>query len=308
MTVSDCIRERLQPEEGPPPDGSGDYVVLYPVYPFLDREEVFSYLDEREGSYRFPGGYVRRERGELSLSERKSSGALGRGLFSLSDYPYFLERAKKLSAERHLQNGALVEEGAEVSFAAKIEKGARVKCGARVLGRSRIGENAEIGSGSVIENSVIGAGTVVSASVIFDSEVGKNCSVGPFAYLRAGSRIADGVRIGDFVEIKNSTIGRGGKAAHLAYIGDATIGERVNIGCGVVFANYDGRKKSRTEVGDNCFIGSNCNLIAPLSLGNSVFLAAGTTLAQDLDSDDFCIGRARPIVKPGRGKQYYDPQ
>lgn len=308
-SVDSLMRERLSPEaDAPEPDLKEDYVVLYPVYPFLERETLFCYLEEREGSYAFPGGYVKRAGKELSPKARKSSGALGRGLFSLADLAYFLEEARRQSASEHLKCGALIEEGAVVSFEAKIAPGAIVQCGARVLGACTIGEGAEIGSGSTVENAVIGDNTQIFSSMVRDCEVGKNCTVGPFAYLRAGSKIGDGCRIGDFVEIKNSVIGKGGKAAHLAYVGDAQIGEKVNIGCGAVFANYDGRKKSEIRVGNGCFIGANCNLIAPLALGDHVFLAAGTTLAQDLNENDFCIGRVRPSVKSQRGRDYFNPQ
>ena len=106
------------------------------------------------------------------------------------------------------------------------------------------------------------------------------------------------------MEIKNSSLGERCKAAHLAYIGDATLGKNVNVGCGVVFANYNGKIKQRSAVGDGCFLGSNCNLIAPVTLGEGVFLAAGTTLTRDLSSSDFCIGRSRERVKEGGAEKY----
>lgn len=306
-SVYECMRESLKPEEECAAGAEEDFAVLYPVYPFLERKTLLSYLEEQEGSYFFAGGYVQRG-GVPPLKSRISSFALGRGLFSLSDYPYFLSVAERESAKIHLARGALVEAGARVSFLAKIEAGAIVRKGALVSGESFVGKDAEISGGSVIENSAIGAGSAIQSSVIKDSSVGENCSVGPFAYLRAGSRVGDGCRVGDFVEIKNSYLAENTKAAHLAYIGDARIGKRVNIGCGAVFANYDGRKKSQTVVGDDCFIGSNCNLIAPLKIADHAFLAAGTTLTRDLSENDFCIGRARECVKPERGKDYYLPK
>ncbi len=283
-------------------------VVLYPVYPFLTREQLFSYLDEREGSYCFPGGYVIRGRCPLSESPRKSASSLGRGLFSLADFSSMLARAAQESAAYHTKKGALIEEGAEVSFRAEVNEGAIVRKGAKIVGKCVIGKNAEIGAGSEIVESEIGADTVVKNSVVLNAKVGERCTVGPNAYLRPGSEIQDGCRIGDFVEIKNSKIGRGTKISHLAYVGDAELGSQVNVGCGVVFVNYDGKKKNKTVVGDKCFIGSNCNLIAPLTIGDGAFLAAGTTLTQNLAENDFCIGRCRESVKPDRAGQYYSPE
>lgn len=299
------MKERLGAEET---EAEGDRVVLFPVYPFLNRDQLFHYLDEREGSYRFPGGYVIRDGCPLSEMPRRSAVSLGQGLFSLADYPSLLSRARHESAAYHLKKGALVEEGAEVSFVADLKSGAIVRKGARIVGRCEIGENAEIGAGTELIDSTIGAETTVKNSYISGSSVGRSCSVGPNAYLRPGTEVGDGCRIGDFVELKNAKIGHGTKISHLAYVGDAVLGEQVNVGCGVVFVNYDGRKKSQTVVGDKCFIGSNCNLIAPLVIGDNAFLAAGTTLTQDLAPKDFCIGRCRESIKQGRAEKYYSPK
>ncbi len=278
---------------------AGDKVVLFPVYPFLKKEELNAFLEKRSGSFSFAGGYVVRGGEGEYIDERA-----GLGLFSLADLPAVLNAAERESALRHSANGALVENGAAVDFCAELESGVVVKSGARVLGNSKIGENAVIGSGSEICGSEVGAGTKIMNSVLSGVKVGENCTVGPFAYLRPGSVVDDGCRIGDFVEIKNSHVGAGSKASHLVYIGDADVGERVNIGCGVVFVNYNGKRKSKTVIGDGSFIGSNCNLIAPVNVGKGVYLAAGTTLTHDLEKGDFCIGRSRESVKSGRAPAY----
>lgn len=303
-TVYEHMKELLRAEDM---EYDCERVVLYPVYPFLTRERLFSYLDEREGSYCFPGGYVIRSGCPLSESPRKSALPFGRGLFSLADFPSMIARAAQESASYHAGKGALIEEGAEVSFLAEISEGAIVRKGAKIVGKCVIGRNAEIGAGSEIVESEIGADTVVKNSVAIGVKVGERCSVGPNAYLRPGSVIQDDCRIGDFVEIKNAKVGRGTKIAHLTYVGDAELGSQVNVGCGVVFVNYDGKKKTKTIVGDRCFIGSNCNLIAPLTVGDGAFLAAGTTLTHDLGANDFCIGRCRESVKPDRAERYYSP-
>lgn len=299
-SVLETMRLRLRAEVAE--EGAlleGDKIVLYPVYPFLTGEELENFAAGREGSFSFAGGYV--DRGG---TPHKTAVRLGDGLFSLGEYPAALARAAKESALYHAERGALVEDGAEVDFDSILQRGAIVRSGARVKGVSVLGENSEIGCGCEVCDSEVGAGTTVRSSYLSGVRVGANCTVGPFAYLRAGSHVEDGCRIGDFVEIKNSRLGKGCKSAHLAYIGDAELGENVNVGCGVVFANYNGKTKSKTRVGNGCFLGSNCNLVAPVTLGDCVFLAAGTTLTRDLKEDDFCVGRCRETVKEGRAKKY----
>lgn len=156
---------------------------------------------------------------------------------------------------------------------------------------------------NVVEDSTIGRSQVLS-SHIFGSTIGDECVIGPNAHLRVGSVIGDKCRIGNFVEIKNSTIGSGTKIAHLTYVGDAVVGKNCNIGCGVVFVNYNGKEKNKIIVGDNVFIGSNCNLIAPLVIPDNVYICAGTTVTQDLQEFDFVIGRVRQVVKPNRAIKY----
>lgn len=296
-TAVELMCENLGAElcEMPP---AGEKVVLFPAFPFLKREQLEAYLQAHAGSVRFAGGYAERE-GEPTEAE-----GFGDGLFTLQDYAAVLRRAACERAEFHLKNGALVEEGAEVGYRVLLGRGAIVRSGARISGDSVIGENAEIGGGSVITNSSVGAGTVVRSSVLDCARVGKNCTVGPNAYLRPASAVGNGCRIGDFVEIKNANIADGCKISHLAYVGDADLGERVNVGCGAVFVNFDGRRKHRTSVGNGCFIGSNCNLVAPVRLGDGAFLAAGTTLTRDLSAGDFCIGRSLETVKADGAKKY----
>ena len=292
------MQERLGAEivDNPP---LGDKVVLYPVYPFLTEEKLRRFLKSNAGSFSFDGGYVVRGGSDNVVLDR-----VEQGLFSLSDYSSILVRAMKESADVWSARGVLVEEGAEVSFLATIQEGAVIERGAKVVGESVIGRNAHIGANSEIIESTIGDNTKVRRSVVEKSRIGNNCQIGPFAYLRPNSVVGDHCRVGDFVELKNCRFGNGSKAAHLSYVGDADVGERVNVGCGVVFANYNGKTKSRTSVGDDCFIGSNCNLIAPVEIGKGSYLAAGTTLTKDLHSNDFCIGRCRETIKEGGAKKY----
>lgn len=299
------MQERLSAADEQEFTGVG--IVLDPVFPFLTRERLLSYLDGREGSYRFPGGYIVRAGEQMSETPRVSLNGLGLPLFSLSDLPAVLSEVARESAVLHLAQGALVEEGAQVDYTAVLGAGSIVRSGSRVRGKSVIGENAEL-IASDIADSEIGANTVVRQSTIIGAKIGENCTVGPYAFLRAESEVENNCRIGDFVELKNAKIGRGTKISHLAYVGDADVGERVNVGCGAVFVNYNGRAKFRTRVGNRCFIGSNCNLIAPLEIGDNAFIAAGSTVTQNLKREDFCIARSREVVKPQRGSNYYDPK
>lgn len=199
----------------------------------------------------------------------------------------------------------VVGEGIYVGDDCVIEAGATIYAPAYIADGAHVCRGARIMPFCHITAAHVGEGTTVFSSTLVRAHVGKNCNVGPYAYLRGGAVVGDDCRIGDFVEIKSSTLGNGTKAAHLAYIGDAEIGERVNIGCGAVFANYDGKKKHKTIVGDGCFIGCNCNIVAPLSIKSGAFIAAGTTLTKDLQENDFCIGRARENVISGGAKNRY---
>lgn len=173
-----------------------------------------------------------------------------------------------------------------------------------ITGNTHICDNVVIKANNIIHNCQIEKNCVIEQSNLSDSLVGKNCQIGPFARLRPNSKIYDCCKIGNFVEIKNSILGKGTKASHLAYIGDAEIGENCNIGCGVIFANYNGKTKSKITVGDNCFIGSNSNLIAPLNIAENTYICAGTTLTVDTRKYDFVIARERETIKPNRAKKY----
>ncbi len=166
-------------------------------------------------------------------------------------------------------------------------------------GRTIIGEGCTLYPNNRIVNSVIGNQTQVQASVILESRIGDETTIGPYAYLRPGSNIGNRVRIGDFVEIKNSSIGDRSKVSHLSYVGDGTIGSDVNVGCGVVFVNYDGVKKHRAVVEDKAFIGCNVNLIAPVVVKEGAYIAAGSTITDEVPEYSLAIARARQVNKEG---------
>ena len=166
-------------------------------------------------------------------------------------------------------------------------------------GKTTIGCDCRIMQNTRIADSLIEDHVEIQSSVIFESSVGEGTKVGPFAYMRPNSRVGKNCKVGDFVEIKNSSFGDGSKASHLTYIGDSDVGCDVNLGCGVVFVNYDGTNKYRSTVGDGAFIGCNSNLVSPVTVGDGAYVAAGSTVTEDVEGDAHYIARARGVKKQG---------
>lgn len=181
----------------------------------------------------------------------------------------------------------------------KIARDVTIYPGCILEGNTVIDEDCEIGPGTRIKDSILDKGIRAQNSVITDSKIGEGTTVGPFAYLRPGNVIGKHAKIGDFVEMKNSSFGDYSKASHLTYIGDGDVGSHVNLGCGVVFVNYDGKKKYRSTVEDNCFVGCNVNLVAPVTVKKDSYIAAGTTITENVPENSLAIGRARQENKVG---------
>lgn len=173
----------------------------------------------------------------------------------------------------------------------KIHKTAKIVA-FNYIENSRIGKNCQI-YGSKLKNCVVGDGVVITNSVLEDCIVKNKTSVGPFAYLRQNAVVGKECRVGDFVEIKNSTLQDCVKVAHLTYVGDAFVGKRCNIGCGTVFANYNGKIKQKIKIKEDCFIGANTNLVAPLSIGKNCFIGAGTTVRENIKDNTFVCGKVQ---------------
>ena len=167
-------------------------------------------------------------------------------------------------------------------------------------GKVTLGDSVQVGPYSIIRNAAIAPGTQIAAySHIDASEVGANCRIGPYARLRPGTRIADDAHVGNFVEIKNSEIGQGSKANHLSYIGDSSVGCRVNIGAGTITCNYDGANKFRTVIGDDAFIGSDTQLVAPVTVGKGATIGAGSTITRDTPEGELTLSRSKQISISG---------
>jgi bifunctional UDP-N-acetylglucosamine pyrophosphorylase / glucosamine-1-phosphate N-acetyltransferase len=202
---------------------------------------------------------------------------------------------------KHMLNGVTIIDPANTYIDNEVVIGEDtvILPGCSLRGSSSIGADCTIGPHTEISDSQIGESVQIKQSVLSEATVGNECTIGPFAYLRPGAKLGERVKIGDFVEIKNATLGDDTKVSHLSYVGDATIGKNVNFGCGAITVNYDGFNKQLTEVGDNAFVGSNSNLVAPVKIGKGAYIVAGSTITDEVMDEDMAIARERQTNKPG---------
>lgn len=201
--------------------------------------------------------------------------------------------------KRHMLEGVTIMDAASVFIDARSEIGMDtvIYPGTMIEGRCAIGEGCVIGPNSRLVDSGVGDGAKISNSIVLESKVGCDAQIGPFAYIRPESSIGDKVKIGDFVEIKKSSIGKRTKIPHLAYIGDSDVGENTNIACGVITVNYNGKVKSRTTIGSNAFVGCNTNLVAPVTVKDNSYIAAGSTITEEVPENALAIARSRQVNK-----------
>ena len=206
----------------------------------------------------------------------------------------------------HMQNGVCLinPETITISNEVKIESGVTIYPNTYITGITYIGKNSIIGPNTEIHNVNIGSDNIIKHSLIYDSKIGDNCKIGPFAHLRMNNVLSNNIRIGNFVEIKSSKIGDDTKAAHLSYCGDSTIGKNVNVGCGTITVNYDGKNKYQTKIGDNVFLGCNSNLIAPIVIEDNALIAAGSTIYENVPKNSLSIARTYQINKEGYALKY----
>ena len=195
----------------------------------------------------------------------------------------------------HLENGVTLIDPKTTYIGTDVEigKDTIIYPNNIIEGKTVIKENCTILQNCRIKDSIIESGVEVQASVVLESKIGENTTVGPFAYIRPETSIGNNARIGDFVEIKKSTIGNGTKVSHLTYIGDAEVGSGCNFGCGTVVVNYDGKEKHQTVIGDNSFIGCNTNLVSPVRVGDNTYIAAGSTITKEVPEGSLAIARAK---------------
>ncbi|CAM4375221.1 glucosamine-1-phosphate N-acetyltransferase [Bacillus manliponensis] len=206
---------------------------------------------------------------------------------------------KKRINHKHMVNGVTIIDPSNtyISADAKIGHDTVLYPGTVIEGNTVIGSDCEIGPHTVVRDSEIGDNTTIRQSTVHDSKIGHEVAVGPFAHIRPDSVIHDEVRVGNFVEIKKTVFGKGSKASHLSYIGDAEVGEGVNLGCGSITVNYDGKNKFKTVIGDGAFVGCNSNLVAPVTVGDGAYVAAGSTITEDVPAKALSIARARQTNK-----------
>ncbi len=254
-----------------------------------NREMLMAALDESFSFSRF----LREHGTELTESE---------GVFSADSPASLTELARIAQQDRMLR---LQKRGVEIydTNNCYIEPGVIVEEGAKLLpgtilrGRSVVETGAVIGPWSTIEDAHIGPGATVNASVVIGSKVGAEVSVGPFAHIRPDCTVSRGAYIGNFVELKNTRVGEESRLSHLSYAGDATIGDRTNLGCGTTTANFDRVEKHETVIGNDAFVGCNCALVAPVHIGDGAYLAAGSVITEDVPSQALGVARVRQTNK-----------
>jgi bifunctional UDP-N-acetylglucosamine pyrophosphorylase/glucosamine-1-phosphate N-acetyltransferase len=253
--------------------------------------------------------YRRKRRAVATITVERADEV--RGINSRSELAEVSRMARQQKNEELMAAGVTLIDPATAYIDAGVEIGADTVVHPFVVieGSTRIGVACEIHAGARIVNSTIGdRSTILNHSVIVESQVSEGCRVGPFAHLRPGSALADGARVGNFVELKKTTMGAGAKANHLAYLGDSTIGAAANIGAGTITCNYDGVAKHPTTVGAGAFVGSNSALVAPVVIGDGAYVAAGSTITEDVPADALGIGRARQELKPEWAKKRREPK
>ncbi len=211
----------------------------------------------------------------------------------------------RLSAHAALGEDSLVEEDVTLVGRVEVGRGARLGRGCRVED-SAVGEGAVVGQGAILKGVTLAAGAVVHPySHLEGAEVGERAEVGPFARLREGTRLSARVKIGNFVETKKASFGEGAKASHLSYLGDAEVGARANVGAGTITCNYDGYRKHKTHIGEGAFIGSDTQLVAPVSVGDGAFVAAGSTVTRDVPADALALSRAPQVEREGWAARFH---
>jgi bifunctional UDP-N-acetylglucosamine pyrophosphorylase/glucosamine-1-phosphate N-acetyltransferase len=218
------------------------------------------------------------------------------------------ELARLERSHQQRQAEALMAQGVTLRDPARFDLRGELTCGRDVVidvnvvfeGRVTLADGVVIGPNNYLRDCAVGAGSVIQPNcVIEQAEIGADCRIGPFARLRPGTRIGDRAHVGNFVEIKNSTLGAGAKANHLAYVGDATVGEKVNIGAGAITANYDGAHKWPTAIGDDASIGANCVLVAPVTIGAGATIGAGSVVSKEAPAGELTVARARQVTVKG---------
>lgn len=281
----------------------GEYaVLLYQDTPLVDKQ-FLSELAEKGANFKLGDGYIIQKGYIGELKEIEDVRA--KQIKTLADVPIVCMEIKKKLKKRYDKkdilfydfNTCYIDQDVEIADGCIIHPMVTLK------GKTKLGRNCVIFSHTELVDTEVAENVDIRSSYSVGAMIGAYTTVGPFACLRAGAKIGAYCRIGDFVEIKDSVIGDNTKMAHLAYVGDSTVGHNTNIGCGAVFANYDGKVKQGCTVGNNVFIGANSNLVAPVTVHDGAFIAAGSTVTHDVPGGNLCIARSRQVLKEDWGKR-----
>ena len=292
--------EEIKYDTDVPDDIEGYYCVVHNDTPLLDYDFLESLAKECEAldtCYTIGDGYITK-RG-YNGGYKRCENILCYQVKSLADVSFVDGFLREKVKEKLANKNVIIYDYATsfIDFDVDIGDGTVIYPMTSLKGRTKIGKNCIIYSFCDLVDTVVGDNVDIRSTYAYGAKIGDNTTVGPFACLRQGADIGDFCRIGDFVEIKNSLLSDGVKASHLAYVGDSEVGENTNVGCGAVFANYNGVKKQRCVVGSNVFIGANSNLVAPVRVHDGAYIAAGSTVTEDVPAGNLCIARSRQVFK-----------
>ena len=296
-------------------NNDGDLLIVDGLYPYIKKESYVELLALETAMVE--GRHILK----LKVSQLKEINELNFDIYNIDedemkkledeeDLAKYSYKFNKNVIKKHINNGVFFVDykHSYVGPFVEIAKGVTIYPDVIIEGDSVIGENTTISSGSHFVNAVIGSECQILASRITDSTIGNKVKMGPNAHMRMHCEVGDEVRIGNYVEFKNTKFGYKSRCAHLTYLGDSEVGEDVNIGCGVVTVNYDGAHKFKTVIGDRAFIGSNANLIAPINVGSYAVVAAGSTVNKDVPDGNMGIARCRQENKEGFGYKYINKE
>lgn len=274
-----------------------DYTaLLYQDTPLVNYEFLLELTKKGEG-FRIGDGFIKKKGYSGELSEVEDIRA--KQIKTLADVAPIVKEIKNRVIKKFENRNILFYdiESCNIDQTVEINDGCIIHPMVNLKGKTKLGKDCVIFSFTDLIDTVIEDGVDVRSTYSLGAKIGSYTTVGPFACLRNGAIVGAYCRVGDFVEIKNSQIGDNTKMAHLAYVGDSTVGHNTNIGCGAVFANYNGRIKQRCNVGSNVFIGANSNLVAPVTVNDGAYIAAGSTVTHDVPGGNLCIARSRQVLK-----------
>lgn len=270
--------------------------LIYQDTPLVDYEFLNELINKGDG-FKIGDGYIKKNGYQGQLKEIDDIRV--KQIKSLADFaPIYQELKKKVKKKYQNRNILFYDiDSCNIDLTVEIDDGCIIHPMVNLKGKTKLGKKCVIFSFTDLIDTVVADSVDIRSTYSLDASIGSYTTVGPFACLRKGAIIGSYCRVGDFVEIKNSEIGDNTKMAHLSYVGDSTVGHNTNVGCGAVFANYNGRIKQRCNVGSNVFIGANSNLVAPVNVNDGAYIAAGSTVTHDVPGGNLCIARSRQVLK-----------